>query len=831
MRIFVFLFFMLSLALESWGQVDRIELGYQTTRRGIVWYRSGLPTHKPAWKFSRDTNAVMWHDTLTAIRYDFDYSDDVWRAKGTFSGAVPPLARKVSGSTMIDNRTAYWIRDTFNLLHKYDSTANAWTPWGDFFFLSTVPADIAVSGTNGAAKYRRSLWQDSDDNQLYYYDGAAWVLVGSGAGDDWGSQTAETDATIDGDGLPGTPLKIAQQGATSGQVLKWNGSTWLPANDTDTDTDAQNLTITGSASPYTVDISGGTDVNVASGTGIGLSESPANTLVITNTAPDQTVSITNGGGVAVSGTYPNFTLTASDQSATNEAWTIDGDDADTELISNQIVKFQGAGISTTDYDPATNTLIITSTEVDGSVTNEGILGVGSGGATSSTIITNTGGSNAVTINAAGILTITESTSSNGGSITITGTEADGSTTNELQTLSNTSTATTHTVTLSNSGGSVQLIEGSNITLTTGGTTSAGTVTIAATGGGVTGAENGVSLSGANVRLGGNLIIPATSIDGDGNELRFFDGKYSLSSWTFASSPTQFMRIQSQENLPTILTSPTNDGIVEFRLHSSAGAEQPNSLTIGGYTTDADGIWLQSRSHSNPSFEYPLSLQPRGGQMSVGRTSGLDALVTFAGTGLAGSTVAGSVLHIENNEGNGKAAMSMGIGQDAMDSEVAWFDATDALRITNRSNTAGTSSVRIAVGGETADKVIITPTSASSSARMGVGYTSTTGIHSTVQSAGSYAGNVIVSSSAVTLDETQFVRIFSGSTNTTWTLPAASGCFGRYYVLMHHGSGGTLTLSSSVTKGNASTFNTLSAGEYAHIWSDGSVWRGYKQTSL
>lgn len=778
-KISILLFAVAALAPDLWGQVDRIELGYQTTRRGIVWYRSGLPTHKPAWKFSRDTNAVMWHDTLTAIRYDFDYSDDVWRAKGTFSGAVPPLARKVSGSTMIDNRTAYWIRDTFNLLHKYDSTANAWTPWGDFFFLSTVPTDIAVSGTNGAAKYRRSLWQDSDDNQLYYYDGAAWVLVGSGAGDDWGSQTAETDATIDGDGLPGTPLKIAQQGATSGQVLKWNGSTWLPANDTDTDTDAQNLTITGASSPYTLDISGGTDVDFSAGAGIGLSESPANTLVITNTAPDQTVSITNGGGVAVSGTYPNFTLTASDQSATNE----------------------------------------------------GVLGVGAGGATSSTLLSNTSGANAVTINAAGILTITESTSSNGGSITLTATEGDGSTTNELQTLSNTSTATTHTVTLSNSGGSVQLIEGSNITLTTGGTTSAGTVTIAATGGGVTGAENGVSLSGANVRLGGNLIIPATSIDGNGNELRFFDGKYSLSSWTFASSPTQFMRIQSQENLPTTLSSPTNDGIVEFRLHSSAGAEQPNSLTIGGYTTDADGIWLQSRSHSNPSFEYPLSLQPRGGQMSVGRTSGLDALVTFSGTGLAGSTVAGSVLHIENNEGNGKAAMSMGIGQDAMDSEVAWFDATDALRITNRSNTAGTSSVRIAVGGETADKVIITPTSASSSARMGVGYTSTTGIHSTVQSAGSYAGNVIVSSAAVTLDETQFVRIFSGSTNTTWTLPAASGCFGRYYVLMHHGSGGTLTLSSSVTKGNASTFNTLSAGEYAHIWSDGSTWRGYKQTSL
>ena len=51
-----------------------------------------------------------------------------------------------------------------------------------------------------------------------------------------------------------------------------------------------------------------------------------------------------------------------------------------------------------------------------------------------------------------------------------------------QTIANSSDATSHTITLSASGGSVQFIEGTNITLTTGGTASAGTVTIAASGG-------------------------------------------------------------------------------------------------------------------------------------------------------------------------------------------------------------------------------------------------------------------------------------------------------------------------------------------------------------
>lgn len=51
-----------------------------------------------------------------------------------------------------------------------------------------------------------------------------------------------------------------------------------------------------------------------------------------------------------------------------------------------------------------------------------------------------------------------------------------------QTITNTSDATSHTATLSASGGSLQLIEGTNITLTTGGTGTDGTVTIASTGG-------------------------------------------------------------------------------------------------------------------------------------------------------------------------------------------------------------------------------------------------------------------------------------------------------------------------------------------------------------
>jgi len=54
--------------------------------------------------------------------------------------------------------------------------------------------------------------------------------TGAGA-DNWGTQVIVSDATLDGDGTAGNVIKIARQGAATGQVLKWNGATWFPADD------------------------------------------------------------------------------------------------------------------------------------------------------------------------------------------------------------------------------------------------------------------------------------------------------------------------------------------------------------------------------------------------------------------------------------------------------------------------------------------------------------------------------------------------------------------------------------------------------------------------
>jgi hypothetical protein len=88
---------------------------------------------------------------------------------------------------------------------------------------------------------------------------------------------------------------------------------------------------------------------LSAGTGITIS---GNT--ITNSAPDQTVSITGATGLTVTGTYPNFTLTPADPSATNELQTIaagDGSGSDrTITLSNSggtVTLAQGSGIALT----------------------------------------------------------------------------------------------------------------------------------------------------------------------------------------------------------------------------------------------------------------------------------------------------------------------------------------------------------------------------------------------------------------------------------------------------------------------------------------------------
>jgi hypothetical protein len=95
----------------------------------------------------------------------------------------------------------------------------------------------------------------------------------------------------------GAGTVLPDQAGNSGKVLGTNGSvlSW----------------VAGGGGSGTV-----TSVAATGGTGISVTGSPittSGTLNITNTAPDQTVALTQGGTTTITGTYPNFTISSADQ--------------------------------------------------------------------------------------------------------------------------------------------------------------------------------------------------------------------------------------------------------------------------------------------------------------------------------------------------------------------------------------------------------------------------------------------------------------------------------------------------------------------------------------
>ncbi|MEY3248312.1 MAG: hypothetical protein RL742_355, partial [Bacteroidota bacterium] len=100
---------------------------------------------------------------------------------------------------------------------------------------STELANNAVQTdkiANGAVTGAKINQMSANPGQVLKWNGSAWAPAQdqAGIGDNWGSQVATTNSTLAGNGAT-TPLGIAQQGAANGQVLKWDGISWTPAND------------------------------------------------------------------------------------------------------------------------------------------------------------------------------------------------------------------------------------------------------------------------------------------------------------------------------------------------------------------------------------------------------------------------------------------------------------------------------------------------------------------------------------------------------------------------------------------------------------------------
>lgn len=97
-------------------------------------------------------------------------------------------------------------------------------------------------GTQDLQSVPYSLYSDMEMGELSNVNtvgiGDGQVLKWNSSSNEWeaandntgGSGGVNTDASISGDGTTGSPLSIAQQGASSGDVLQWDGSNWTPTS-------------------------------------------------------------------------------------------------------------------------------------------------------------------------------------------------------------------------------------------------------------------------------------------------------------------------------------------------------------------------------------------------------------------------------------------------------------------------------------------------------------------------------------------------------------------------------------------------------------------------
>lgn len=161
----------------------------------------------------------------------------------------------------------------------------------------------ANSSTNG---FLSSTDWNTFNNKVSYTDALARVALSFSAGS--GGYNSSTGVIT----IPTNTNQITNGAgfitlADSNAILK---DRWLPNRIADSLATIRQLANTKGVGTVT-------SVSASAGTGISVSGSPitgSGTITITNTAPDQVVTLTAGTGISISGTYPNFTVTNSSPS-------------------------------------------------------------------------------------------------------------------------------------------------------------------------------------------------------------------------------------------------------------------------------------------------------------------------------------------------------------------------------------------------------------------------------------------------------------------------------------------------------------------------------------
>ncbi len=145
-------------------------------------------------------------------------------------------------------------------------------PSGDQWGSQVVLHNNTISGEGTVSSPLAIAQQGAAAGQVLKWNNVTWTPADDTGFDNWGTQVVQKNATLEGDGTTSSPLKLASQGATTGQVLKYNQSTqtWSPSNDNGADNWGtqvvqKNATLDGdgtAANPLKLAAQGATDLQV-----------------------------------------------------------------------------------------------------------------------------------------------------------------------------------------------------------------------------------------------------------------------------------------------------------------------------------------------------------------------------------------------------------------------------------------------------------------------------------------------------------------------------------------------------------------------------------------